>query len=241
MPDLDSQRFSPLPTASAGHEADVYAARAVCPIFWLDPVPRDSTAGHLKRAMDLIGAVLLLAALAPILMLALLLVKLTSPGPAIFVQRRIGHRCKQFGMFKLRTMVDGAEELEDELAGLQSRSTFLKIDNDPRVTSLGRFLRKYSIDELPQLCNVLRGEMSLVGPRPLLVCDFRKFPKQEQMRRFSVKPGLTGLWQVSGRSLCSDGERIQLDLDYVDAWHLWLDLRILLRTIPAVICGRGAT
>lgn len=193
-----------------------------------------------KRAMDVLLAGLLLVLSSPLLLLAAFLVKLTSRGPVIFVQKRVGYRCQQFKMYKLRTMFDGAQTLEDEFALRLTGRTFLKIQNDPRTTLVGRFLRKYSVDELPQLYNVLRGDMSLVGPRPLLRSDFRKFPKREQLRRFSVKPGLTGLWQVSGRSATSDHERIRLDLQYVDRWSLWLDLRILLRTIPVVLSTEGA-
>lgn len=194
-----------------------------------------------KRAMDVVLSAILLVLAAPVLGLAMLLVKLTSRGPAVFVQKRIGFEGQKFDMYKLRTMRQGAERLQDELATCQEDRTFLKIEDDPRVTRVGRLLRKSSIDELPQLWNVLKGDMSLVGPRPLLVCDFRKFPKREQLRRFSVKPGITGLWQVSGRSSLPDGERMRLDLEYVDRWSLGLDLAILARTLPVVLSTRGAT
>jgi len=194
-----------------------------------------------KRALDVVLSALLLALFAPVLGIAMLLIRLTSRGPAIFLQQRIGYQGQRFSMYKLRTMHDGAERLEDELADGCEDRTFLKVENDPRVTPLGRWLRKTSIDELPQLVNVLRGEMSLVGPRPLLLCDFRKFPRHEQLRRFSVKPGITGLWQVSGRSALPDSERMRLDREYVDRWSLWLDLEILARTLPVVLSTRGAT
>jgi lipopolysaccharide/colanic/teichoic acid biosynthesis glycosyltransferase len=142
-------------------------------------------------------------------------------------------------MYKLRTMIDGAERLEAKLAR-RSRRTFLKIEKDPRTTRIGRWLRKYSLDELPQIINVLRGDMSLVGPRPLLLSDMEKLPRHQQLARFAMKPGLTGLWQVSGRSQCTDEERMTLDLEYVNTWSLWLDLKILARTIPAVIRAQGA-
>jgi len=196
---------------------------------------------RIKRAFDVLGAAALLVLLAPLLIAVAALVKLTSRGPAFFVQRRVGLHCVEFSMLKFRTMVDGAEHAQDRLARAQAGQTFLKLAADPRVTPFGRFLRRSSIDELPQLLNVLRGEMSLVGPRPILLCDFDKFPKQEQLRRFSLTPGLTGLWQVSGRSACSDEKRILLDLRYVDGWSLALDLLILARTIPVVLSGRGAT
>jgi lipopolysaccharide/colanic/teichoic acid biosynthesis glycosyltransferase len=194
----------------------------------------------IKRAVDVIGAAGLLVALSPLLLLVALLVKLNSRGPALFVQKRVGRACRVFRMYKFRTMVDGAEELEDRILEENPESTFLKTPGDGRVTFLGSYLRKYSLDELPQLVNVLRGEMSLIGPRPLLISDFRKFPKQHQMRRFAAVPGMTGLWQVSGRSETTDRERMDLDREYVDRWSLGLDLEILLRTIPAVLRARGA-
>jgi lipopolysaccharide/colanic/teichoic acid biosynthesis glycosyltransferase len=208
---------------------------------WRIPVQEDDRLqAGLKRVLDVVLASVLLLVTAPVLLAAMGLIRLTSPGSAIFCQSRVGYRCRRFPMLKLRTMVDGAEEREEELA-VAVAGTFLKLDDDPRITRLGRWLRRSSLDELPQLWNVLRGEMSLVGPRPLLPTDFERYPKHAQMRRFSRSPGLTGLWQVSGRSETSDRERIRLDLEYVDHWSLWLDLKILARTVPAVLSGRGAT
>lgn len=194
-----------------------------------------------KRMLDIVLATVLLALTAPILLLAMALVRLTSRGPAIYVQNRVGYRCRVFKMYKLRTMVCEADSMEEELRQRQPSRRFFKLDDDPRVTPLGRLLRKSSLDELPQLLNVLRGEMSLVGPRPLLESDFRRYPRGQQLRRFSMQPGLTGLWQVSGRSCTTDDERLRLDLEYVDRWNLGLDLRILVRTPAAVVSGRGAT
>jgi lipopolysaccharide/colanic/teichoic acid biosynthesis glycosyltransferase len=194
-----------------------------------------------KRALDVILAAALIVLTAPLQVLVALLVKLTSPGPVLFVQRRVGLHCREFSMYKFRTMVDGADRAQDRLAKAQGGHTFLKLADDPRVTPVGRFLRRYSLDELPQLVNVLRGDMSLVGPRPLLPCDFDKFPKQDQLRRFSMTPGVTGLWQVSGRSACTDEERIALDLRYVDLWSLGLDITVLARTGPVVVSGKGAS
>jgi lipopolysaccharide/colanic/teichoic acid biosynthesis glycosyltransferase len=210
---------------------------------WLVQVARlhSPAALRVKRALDLAGAAVLLVLLGPVLAAIAALVRLTSRGPAFFVQRRMGLHCCEFAMYKFRTMVDGAEEAQDELAQAQPGRTFLKLARDPRVTPLGRFLRRSSLDELPQLLNVLRGDMSLVGPRPILLCDFDKFPKQDQLRRFSLTPGLTGLWQVSGRSGCTDEERILLDLRYVDRWRLGLDLMILARTVPVVLSAKGAS
>jgi lipopolysaccharide/colanic/teichoic acid biosynthesis glycosyltransferase len=193
-----------------------------------------------KRLTDICLSGLLLVVLSPVFLLVMAAIRLTSPGPVFFVQKRIGFRCRVFRMHKFRTMVDGAERLEARLARRQPGRTFFKLEKDPRTTPLGRFLRKYSIDELPQLYDVLRGDMSLVGPRPLLLSDFDKYPKQDQMRRFAVKPGLTGLWQVDGRSLCSDDERMRLDLQYVDTWSHRLDLLIVAKTLPAVIAAKGA-
>lgn len=193
-----------------------------------------------KKVLDPALALLLLVVTAPVLLVAMAAIRLTSRGRALFVQPRIGHDCEEFSMYKLRTMRHGAETQEENLAKDQE-GTFFKPVDDPRITRVGRFLRRTSLDELPQLLNVLKGDMSLVGPRPILRSDFRHFPRDEQMRRFSVKPGMTGLWQVSGRSLTSDEERLHLDLEYVDEWSLSLDLKILLHTFGAVVSGRGAT
>jgi lipopolysaccharide/colanic/teichoic acid biosynthesis glycosyltransferase len=205
-------------------------------------VPEVGLADWVKRLIDLAGASVLLVLTLPILAGAMLLIRLTSRGPALFVQPRIGYRCRQFPMLKLRTMVHGAEKQEAALAAARpEQRVFFKLENDPRITRVGRWLRRTSIDELPQLVNVLRGDMSLVGPRPLLVSDMRLYPRSSQMRRFSVKPGLTGLWQVSGRSSLSDEKRIDLDLEYVDHRSLALDARILLRTPRAVLSTEGAS
>lgn len=192
-----------------------------------------------KRAVDLILAAFLLILSAPLFVLIIAAIHLTSRGPALFIQRRIGYRCAEFNMFKFRTMVDGAEALEPQLA--TADSAFFKLQRDPRVTPVGQLLRRFSLDELPQLINVLNGSMSLVGPRPLLLSDLAKFSRRKQMRRFSVKPGMTGLWQVSGRSKCTDSERLELDREYVNGWRLRLDLKILLQTVKVVFTGEGAS
>jgi lipopolysaccharide/colanic/teichoic acid biosynthesis glycosyltransferase len=193
-----------------------------------------------KRGIDIVLSLVLLLVTAPVIVAAAILVRMSGPGPILFVQRRNGRLGKEFGMFKFRTMTQDAERLQDRLAGQNGDRCFLKIQNDPRVTPVGRILRKYSIDELPQLVNVLKGDMSLTGPRPLLPCDVRSFPRDERFRRFNVHPGITGLWQVSGRSDLSDDERMALDLEYVDEWSLYLDLEILARTPAAVLTARGA-
>ena len=190
------------------------------------------TSRRLRERAGLVGvAAAGLAVLSPMLLLIGFTVRLTSAGPAIYRQRRVGRDGHIFTMWKFRSMRDGAES---ETGPVWAR------ENDPRVTPVGRWLRRFSLDELPQLWNVLRGDMSIVGPRPILPCDLDKFPRGHQLRRFTAKPGVTGLWQVSGRSRCSDAERIQLDLVYVDCWSLALDFLILARTVPTVLSGQGA-
>lgn len=208
---------------------------------WTLDFPRTRRGALLaKRVLDVIVSGTLLALLAPMLILVMIAIRVSSPGSALFVQRRIGYRCAEFDMYKLRTMSAGAERHESRLAREQSDRTFLKITDDPRITPLGRVLRRYSIDELPQLYNVFRGDMSLLGPRPLLRSDLHRFPRASLMRRFAMKPGISGLWQVSGRSLLPDADRIRLDIDYVDNWSLTRDLAILARTVPVVVTAKGA-
>jgi exopolysaccharide biosynthesis polyprenyl glycosylphosphotransferase len=197
---------------------------------------------RIKRAIDVVGAAFLLVVSSPIFLAAGLVVGLSSPGPIIFRQRRFGLNKRQFAMYKFRTMVVEAEALQSSLEMRNEASgPVFKIREDPRVTRVGRILRRTSIDELPQLVNVLRGEMSLVGPRPLPARDVHRFAEAALMRRFSVRPGITCLWQVSGRSTLSFDDWIQLDLKYIDDWSLALDWQILARTIPAVLHGEGAS
>ena len=195
-----------------------------------------------KGVFDAVGGCLLLVAVSPIMAAAALAVRLSSPGPIFFRQQRAGLNGRPFTMFKFRSMVTNAEQLQQELSVLNEMSgPVFKVTNDPRVTRTGRFLRKWSIDELPQLLNVVRGEMSLVGPRPLPVNEVARFDDLAHRRRLSVPPGLTCLWQVSGRNDVKDfKEWVRLDLEYIDNWSLWLDFKILLRTIPAVFTGAGA-
>jgi lipopolysaccharide/colanic/teichoic acid biosynthesis glycosyltransferase len=208
---------------------------------WTLDFPRTRRGGLLaKRALDVIVSGALLILFAPLLVAVMIAIRVSSPGPVMFVQRRIGYRCAEFDMYKFRTMVDGAERQESRLADAQADRTFLKIKDDPRITPLGSVLRRFSIDELPQLFNVLRGDMSLLGPRPLLRSDLHRFPRASLMRRFAMKPGISGLWQVSGRSLLPDADRIRLDIDYVDNWSLTRDLVILARTVPVVMTAKGA-
>lgn len=207
---------------------------------WLNLAPTDSwLAWRAKRVVDVVLAATLLVVTAPLLLGAMVLIRLSTRGPATFTQVRVGYRGRPFRMYKLRTMVEGAAALENELAA-RRQTVFLKLHDDPRVTPVGRFLRRTSIDELPQLVNVLRGDMSLVGPRPLLSTDVQNFPASPDRLRFAMLPGITGLWQVSGRSSRSDEDRLRLDTEYVERWSMGLDLKILLSTIPAVLIGRGA-
>ena len=195
----------------------------------------------IKRALDIVGSLLLLLLFAPLLSVVALLIKLTSEGPVFFLQERVGYNKRKFSIYKFRTMIPGAEEMMVELKNLNEVSgPVFKIKNDPRITPLGKILRRASIDELPQLINVLKGDMSLVGPRPLPVRDYQGFRKDWQRRRFSVRPGITCLWQVNGRSSVAFEEWMKLDIQYLDEWSLWLDLKILARTIPAVVKGSGA-
>ena len=195
-----------------------------------------------KRTIDMVGAAVGLVLLAPILGLAALAIKITSPGPVLYKQDRYGLYRRRFPMYKLRTMVQNAEALQESLEDLNEASgPVFKIRDDPRVTPVGRLLRRTSLDELPQLLNVLRGEMSLVGPRPLPLRDVGRFTEPTLVRRFSVRPGLTGLWQISGRSDLAVDRWAELDLRYIDEWSLGLDLRILLKTFPAVVTGAGAS
>jgi exopolysaccharide biosynthesis polyprenyl glycosylphosphotransferase len=195
----------------------------------------------MKRALDILVSLTLLVALAPLLALVALAIKWESEGPAIFRQERIGINKRRFLIYKFRTMVPNADKMLTELEALNEvTGPVFKIKNDPRRTRLGGFLRRASIDELPQLFNVLKGDMSLVGPRPLPVRDYEGFSEDWQRRRFSIRPGITCLWQVNGRSAVSFEKWMQLDLQYMDEWSFWLDLKILARTVPAVLRGSGA-
>lgn len=193
-----------------------------------------------KRVLDFAAAAVLLIPLAPLFLLIAVLIWIDSPGPALFGQRRVGRNQHVFTMWKFRTMGADAEAQQERLEQEnQARGALFKMDDDPRITRIGRLLRRTSIDELPQLWNVLRGEMSLVGPRPLPERDVARIEERWQKRRFSVRPGITCLWQVEGRT-ADFAELIEADLRYIDRWSFLVDLRILLRTIPAVLSGRGA-
>ncbi len=202
---------------------------------------RFGLATGVKRALDVCVSALLLLLLAPLAGVIMLAIRLTSPGPVYFAQERLGLNKRLFKMYKFRTMVAGAEVKQAELERLnEADGPVFKIRSDPRMTRLGRWLRKTSLHELPQLLNVLKADISLVGPRPLPVRDYERFGEDWHRRRFSVRPGMTCLWQVSGRSDTSFDRWMALDMKYIDTWSLGLDLRILAKTIPVVLSRSGA-
>ncbi len=215
------------------------------PMLVFRSTPDVSWTLFIKEIIDRVGAFVVLAGLIfviPLIPIVAILIKLTSPGPILFRQRRAGKHGKPFVMYKFRSMSNDAEMRKAELEPFNQMSgPVFKVENDPRVTSLGRWLRRTSVDEVPQLFNVLKGNMSLVGPRPLPLYEVEKFENTAQRRRLSVKPGLTCLWQISGRNQVKDfSDWVKLDLDYIDRWSLGLDFKILLRTVPAVLTGFGA-
>jgi exopolysaccharide biosynthesis polyprenyl glycosylphosphotransferase len=194
-----------------------------------------------KRIMDFSLSYVLLVLLSPLFVITSLLIKVTSAGPVFFVQERVGLNKRRFRLYKFRTMIADAEQNLAEVENLNEVSgPVFKIKNDPRITPVGKIIRRTSIDELPQLFNVLKGDMSLVGPRPLPVRDVNGFDQDWQRRRFSVRPGITCLWQVNGRVELPFEKMMTLDMEYIDQWSLWLDLTILAKTVPAVMKGTGA-
>jgi exopolysaccharide biosynthesis polyprenyl glycosylphosphotransferase len=208
----------------------------VMDLHW-QPIPTLGLA--LKRAMDISVASLGLALTAPIITIAALWIRLDSPGPAIYAAPRVGKKGRKFRCYKLRTMVANANAHKETLRGANERKgPFFKMEKDPRITRCGQWLRRFSIDELPQLINVWRGDMSLVGPRPHPVDDYERYTL-EDLRRLDVKPGITGLWQVTARRDPSFEANMALDLDYIENWNLWLDMKILLKTVPEVFHGTG--
>jgi exopolysaccharide biosynthesis polyprenyl glycosylphosphotransferase len=212
------------------------------PVMVFRTTPDVSWQGVLKQVLDVFGAFVLLIILLPFFAIIALLIRWTSPGPVLFRQQRSGLNGQPFTIYKFRTMVTNAEQMQHELAAMNEMTgPVFKVTKDPRITRVGRWLRKFSLDELPQLYNVLRGEMSLVGPRPLPVDEVRRFNDLAHRRRLSVKPGLTCLWQISGRNNVTDfRDWVRLDLEYIDNWSLWLDIKILWWTVPVVLSGTGA-
>ena len=210
------------------------------PLLTFSTTPKNELLLFVRRILDFLGSLILISLFSPFFLLAALLIRLDSPGPALYRQVRCGLNGRRFILYKFRSMYEKAEERKKELVQFNMMNgPVFKMKNDPRVTRVGRFLRKTSLDELPQLINVLQGSMSFVGPRPLPTEEVEKFEGWER-RRLSMKPGITGLWQVAGRSHIDFREWIKLDLEYIDNWSLWLDFKILLKTIPAVLSGRGA-
>lgn len=195
----------------------------------------------LKRVLDTVISIIVLIVLFPLMLAVALLIKLTSPGPVFFTQNRVGMNQRQFKLYKFRSMVANAEKLKLEMAHLNERDgPAFKIENDPRTTRIGRFIRKTSIDELPQLFNVISGEMSLVGPRPPLPEEVKRYEWLFR-KRLSVKPGITCIWQISGRNSVSFDRWMEMDHEYVENWSVFLDLKILFMTVPAVLLRRGAS
>ncbi len=209
------------------------------PLLTFSAAPHDEIRLLAKRITDVVLAAAALVLLLPFMLLIALLIRLTSPGPAIFCQERCGLNGRRFMFYKFRSMCDNAEELKASVAHLSHKTTAFKIRNDPRLTGVGRFLRKFSIDEWPQLWNVLKGDMSLVGPRPAVPEEVEHY-QTWQRRRLRMRPGLTCLWAVKGRDALDFDTWMKMDMQYIDTWSLALDWKIILRTIPRVLTGRGA-
>ena len=228
MYDLNASRIS---LASMGN----------IPVLRFEPVALDTGKLVIKRMFDLVITLLAMPLIGPIFAIIALAIKLDDRGPVFFVQERVGFHKRRFPMIKFRTMCVNAEEKIKEIEHLnEAEGPIFKMKNDPRVTRVGHFLRKTSLDELPQLLNVLRGHMSLIGPRPMSLRDVDLFDRGIQRKRFSVRPGLTCIWQISGRSDLPFEKWLELDLQYIDNWSLWLDIKILVLTVPAVLKGSGA-
>jgi len=222
-----------------GFRADVVYG---LPIISIGYIPRNQWALAVKRAMDIAISLFVLIILAPFFLIIAAAIKLSSPGPVFYKMKWVGFSKKPFEGWKFRSMVVGADKMKEQLAHLNEMTgPVFKISNDPRITSVGRFLRKFSLDELPQLWSVLKGDMSLVGPRPAGPHELARY-ESWQRRKLSIKPGITCLWQVNGRNEINSFEDwAKMDLAYIDNWSLWLDLKILLKTIPAVFYGKGAS
>jgi exopolysaccharide biosynthesis polyprenyl glycosylphosphotransferase len=210
------------------------------PMLTVSATPRQPGALLVKRVTDLTGSMVALIMLSPVFVVAAILIKTTSRGPILFAQTRSGLNGRTFTLYKFRSMYRDAEARRAALASRNEMSgPVFKIKDDPRVTPVGRWMRRFSIDELPQFWNVLSGDMSLVGPRPPIPEEVKKYERW-QRRRLSMKPGITCLWQVSGRNAVDFDDWMKLDLAYIDTWSLRLDVQILLRTVPVVITAKGA-
>jgi exopolysaccharide biosynthesis polyprenyl glycosylphosphotransferase len=232
-------RFAPTTLELLTQRAEYVPGQGV-PLFELRPPVFAGLDWATKRAFDVVVSVAIIAIAAPVWLLIAIAVKLDSPGPVFYRDRRVGLGEREFGMFKFRSMyVDAVERQASLEASNEASGPLFKIKDDPRVTRAGRFLRRYSIDELPQLLNVLRGEMSLVGPRPLPLRDYVQLEDWHR-KRYLVLPGMTGLWQVSGRIELTFDDLVRLDFYYLENWSIWLDISILAKTLPAVLARRGA-
>ena len=232
-------RLAPTTAELLSHSLHAVPAPGL-PLFDLRPPVFAAWAFALKRAFDLVMASLIALVVAPVIGVAALAIKLGDGGPVLHRSRRVGLNEREFVCLKLRTMQIGAEDLQDDLErDNEADGALFKIRRDPRVTPVGRVLRRFSIDEFPQLVNVLRGEMSLVGPRPLPLRDYDRLSDLHK-KRYLVLPGMTGLWQVSGRSRLSFDELVRLDFFYIESWSIWMDLTIIIRTIPTIFFPRGA-
>ncbi len=231
MPDFfESKITKPNQAQLNGFPAIVYSA-----------VPQVKLPLLIKTVIDKIGALIGILITSPIIIFSAIAIKFNSKGPVLFKQVRTGLNGQRFEFYKFRTMCNDAEQKKTQLTQLNEMSgPVFKIKDDPRVTSVGRFLRKYSIDELPQFFNILKGDMSLVGPRPPLPSEVIHY-EPWQHRKLSVKPGITCIWQVNGRNAIDFEDWMRLDLQYIDNWSLWLDTKLILQTIPAVMKSRGAS
>jgi exopolysaccharide biosynthesis polyprenyl glycosylphosphotransferase len=210
------------------------------PLLTLSTIPHDEAQLFAKRALDVIVSAILLLLLSPAMLIIAMLIKLTSKGPIFYRQLRCGLGGRRFNVYKFRSMVDGAEKMRADLEHLnEADGPVFKIADDPRVTHVGKWLRRLSLDELPQLWNILKGDMSFVGPRPPIPEEVEKY-ESWQRRRLRMRPGMTCLWALEGRSQLSFDRWMQLDLSYIDRWSLWLDAKIFFQTIPHVLFGRGA-
>ncbi|MFA5967240.1 MAG: sugar transferase [Patescibacteria group bacterium] len=251
--EINGIRFRYLPNITELHALHVVSdVLEGYPIIELRPTPLDGWGRIVKRVFDFVFSALGIIILSPVMIIIAMIIRRDSPGPALFIQRRPGQFGKEFNFYKFRSMYNHlstgsnyggaqAEAVLSELRANQNEASgpMFKMKNDPRVTKIGRFIRRTSLDELPQLFNVLNGEMSLVGPRPPLTNEVAEYNRQ-QLRRLMVKPGLTGIWQVSGRSDSSFEEYLRLDMYYIEHWSLWLDIQIILKTIWAVFTRKGA-